>query len=334
MDDNTNSDVERALETFGGSSLKYRSFGTFALRPTPSSAASPVPAVDDEDAGVAGQLPAPPAFSPSAQPAAPLPAAPPAPPAAAAGHHADTLYPLLGAALPEASAVQVQPSGKRQAGAPVSPGPEPVVPPASYVPRQSRPATAYVPPTVPSPSVTPPGLTDPFPPPVAAVSVRPVLSTPVAERGWVPPPVAPEPMPARVATPPVVVAAPQPAPIAVPAIAPPAPEPAPAVPPPAVPAPAVIVVQPEAVLPTVAPARSTEPVGALAGYLAASDAPAKPEHVPANESGLSRSQAETADHRSLAEMFRVLAGSTEPARPPVAPFARPGHEEPGLFRRL
>ena len=41
MRDRRNADVERALEAFGGSTLKYRSFGAFAAKP--ADAAAPVP---------------------------------------------------------------------------------------------------------------------------------------------------------------------------------------------------------------------------------------------------------------------------------------------------
>jgi len=327
LDDNTNSDVERALETFGGSSLKYRSFGTFALRPTTSPAAPPAPATDDEgDAGIA-QLPSPATFPAGVPPAAPLPVMS----RPTAEHHADTLYPLLGAALPEASAVQVQPAGKRNAGDARLTVPEPAVPPASYVPRQGRPATAYVHPTMPSPSVPSPGtpnsgLADTVPPPLVAVPpappVRPVLSTPVAERGWVPPPVAPEPMPAPIPPQPVIAApssvAPEPAPTIIPA------------------PPAAVTPRGEVVVPAEAPAAA--PVVALASHFEANAAAAEPtppsSRSDANGHVTPRSSADAADHRSLAEMFRVLSGSAEPPRPPAAPFARPGHDEPGLFRRL
>jgi hypothetical protein len=101
------------------------------------------------------------------------------------------------------------------------------------------------------------------------------------------------------------------------------------------------------------PAPPPAPVASLGAHFDAvspSREPAAPEMRPAEGR---MSPAEAADHRTLSDMFRILAGGgssggaagaptrglpsgRDPAAAlrPAAPIGRYGDEEPGLFRRL
>ncbi len=360
MVDKTNSDVERALEAFGGSGLKYRIFGTFSPKPSAHAGANSRASSEDTEGDT---------FASASQAPTAVTAVAPVTSSSGATGQADTLYPLLGAALPEASVVPVAPAPDqmpRRASPRVIPDEFPAAP-APFSTRQGRPATAYVPPTMPAPSVTVPMAPSPAPrpatpppaappavaapvvrevihPPVipsavtppapvlppspasslltetAALPARGAVTTPVAERGWVPPPPAPPEPP-----PPQVVAPPPPASV-----------------PPSLPARVVSdPVEPAAERPPSGPpaqepagaAAHTIPLTSLAAHFEPSASSGRggagePEH--GRQSGTS----EAADRRSLVEMFRILSGGSDSARPVAAPIGRYVDEEPGLFRRL
>lgn len=324
MVEKTNSDVDRALEAFGGSALKYRSFGSFTPKPGHSAISPPVIPIDDADVDPFATIqPA------SSQSGFQQPAASSAP----SSSQADAFYPLLGAAMPEASSVPVQgaaeTASRRQTAARPSFDDLPIAQ-APFPPRQVRPATAYVPPTTPAASpappapaprhVAPPEPVAVAPPPAPVVETHPTppraaVFTPVAERGWVPPPPMPEP-PAPVAPP----APPPPLPVAEAVEIPAPPRDAPPPPPRDIPPP---------------PPAAPRPSHALGDHFERFETQASPE--PERRGAPVKAAApvaDAADRRSLAEMFRVLSGSSEAPRPQAAPIGRFPDEEPGLFRRL
>jgi hypothetical protein len=75
------------------------------------------------------------------------------------------------------------------------------------------------------------------------------------------------------------------------------------------------------------------PLTSLAAHFEPS-APSVRAAVDAPDHSRQGGTSEAADRRSLAEMFRILSGASDSARPVAAPIGRYVDEEPGLFRRL
>ena len=199
MADRTNSDVDRALEAFGGKGLKYHNFGTFEPRHGIEEVA-PTLVSDDQE------------YDPFAV-ALPPPEPPPRPSSRRAqSEAASEAYPLLGAAVPDAAHMPIHASydpapphqafREDEAEDPMDVHETPAYAP---LPRRARAAMDYNPP--------PPDLPPPDPYPLG----RAAMPTPVAERGWVPPPLVeptpPMPYPPAMMAPPPPPPAPPPPPL-------------------------------------------------------------------------------------------------------------------------
>ena len=311
MSDKTHADVDRALAAFGGTALKYRSFGSPALRPAARTITPPLAPLPDEPSydpfAVPPPPPQPPASAPvhSVQPMpAPQPMAPPPPPVARASDSdaAAKLFPLLGAAMPEASDVHV--------GA--------YVPPTRPLPQQQREqhasAPAYDSPPVvsytapPSPIVTPPATAphDSYAPATGQSDAPFSSSAPASPPAgaWRPPPIPERTYVPRADRPHVASVYQQP-----------------------------IARYPAAPAGSQREADEAASLTTLGAHLsrAAGGEANGPNGIPGGR-GLGEPEIQ-ADRRSIAEMFRLLSGPSDRGAATPA-FARPQDGDAGLFRRI
>ncbi len=333
MTDKPYADVDKALATFGAAPIKYRSFGSPVLRPAARVPLAPPADLPDEPEydPVKASTPPPVALAPIAPPVAvPPPVLPPParpdhrpamrsgpvvaqpPPTAAEPRHADLsesaskLFPLLAAALPEAADVMVAPDapswGRDGAGGTGAAAPPPV----------------YQAPPMPAP----------LPVPHAAAPDMPVLAAPPA------PVMQPPPMPPPAIPSPPIPSTPIPSP-PVQSLAPPPPA---AAWPRARPEPRPQDQQTSRPAAPV-PAADPPPFTSLAAHLARTGAAAAggERPGPAGIIAAPRLSADTGprgDHRSVAEMFRLLSAGRGDRAGQNSAFPRAGDGDSALFRRL